>query len=278
VRAAPLLLLAALAQAADPLRVELAGDAPEVAPGGTIRVGVRFRLDPQWHVYWKNPGDSGAAPSVKWTLPPGVAASALGWPAPVRIPTPPFMTFGYEGEVVLSSQITVPRSYTAPTLPVAAAVEWLACDANGCIPGEAELSLEIPVKPGASPPREDFTRGFPRAGRAFSATAREGEILLRADGPLAGATFFPEDPEVLDHAAEQRAGPLGLGLRVAKEREEPVPRLVGVLVRGEEAWLVDVPVTAAEDGGSSPLAWGAAVLALGAGLALFLRLRRARGA
>jgi thiol:disulfide interchange protein DsbD len=278
VRFAVLVLVAAAARAGEPVAVDLVADAPGVAAGGAVRVGVRFRLEPHWHVYWRNAGDSGAPPSVQWTLPPGVAASALGWPAPRRIPTPPFMTFGYEGEVVLSAEISVPAGYAATSLPVAADVEWLVCDANGCIPGDARLSLEIPVVSPAPPRDKDLTRGFPRPGGAFTALARGDEVVLRAGDSLAGAAFFPDEAEVLDHAAEQRAAADGLVLRVAKTRGKPVARLTGVLVRGDAAWIVDVPVTAAEDTRLPPLAWAAALALVAGAVVLAIRRRRARAA
>ncbi|MDG2051795.1 MAG: protein-disulfide reductase DsbD family protein, partial [Myxococcota bacterium] len=41
---------------------ELLVDAATVAPGARVRIGVLFELQPGWHIYWQNPGDSGAAP------------------------------------------------------------------------------------------------------------------------------------------------------------------------------------------------------------------------
>jgi len=114
-RGLPLLLLLAGVARAD-LVADLVTEGESVAPGGTIRVGVRFQLDPHWHVYWKYEGDSGQPPTIRWKLPEGVTASEIAWPAPERIPTPPFMTFGYEGEVTLSAEISVPSDYAGSTL------------------------------------------------------------------------------------------------------------------------------------------------------------------
>ena len=59
------LLLATPAQAAPEAETALDGDDPRavvtlvtdvdaVPAGGSFRVGVHFRLDPGWHVYWAN--------------------------------------------------------------------------------------------------------------------------------------------------------------------------------------------------------------------------------
>jgi len=248
-------LLAAVAQA-DPALAELLADAPSVAPGGTIRVGVRFQLEPHWHVYWKNPGDSGQPVSISWKLPEGVRASEIAWPAPERIPTPPFMTFGYETEVVLSSEITVPQGYAAASLPITADVEWLVCDENGCVPGEASLSKEFPVAPG-DPPRTPIATGLPVPAGEVIAHYRGGRIVLLVTAPgspaeaaaEAGAPsfFFPAEADVIEPAETQHAvvqgDRKGLLLTPVKTRDEPVKVLRGVLAfESGPAWEVEVPV------------------------------------
>ena len=62
---------------------------------------VKFKLDPGWHTYWKNPGDSGEKTSFEWTLPDGFKIDGPFWPQPEKIPHPPLMTFGYNDEVIV---------------------------------------------------------------------------------------------------------------------------------------------------------------------------------
>ncbi len=69
-------------------------------PGAANDAGLYFKLEPGWHIYWKNAGDSGEPPHIKWTLPEGITASALEFPAPKRLPLGPLMDFGYENEVL----------------------------------------------------------------------------------------------------------------------------------------------------------------------------------
>jgi DsbC/DsbD-like thiol-disulfide interchange protein len=40
------------------------------APGSTAIVAVRQDIKPGWHTYWRNPGDSGGATELTWSLPP----------------------------------------------------------------------------------------------------------------------------------------------------------------------------------------------------------------
>jgi len=248
-----LLLLAAIAGLARAdAQASLVADADSVEAGGEIRVGVKFVLDPHWHVYWKNPGDSGQPPSIRWTLPPGITASAIDWPVPVRIPAPPLVTFGYEGEVTLACVISVPASYAAPTLPVTADVAWLACDRSKCVPGEAKFSMEIAVRPG-EPPRRPMKVGLPVPSGLVSARYEGERILVQAsEEPF---FFFPAEANVIEAAAEQPIAGRGILLSPAKSRNEPVRVLRGVLTFvTSPPWDVEVPVKPAPVSGSR-LTW-----------------------
>ena len=73
-----------------------------------MKLGLHFQLEPGWHVYWKNPGDSGQAPRIHWTSPVGVDAGEIDWPAPDRLTAGPLVDFGYEGDVLLPISLGVP--------------------------------------------------------------------------------------------------------------------------------------------------------------------------
>jgi len=83
--------------AAKHVDVELVADVAGVAPGQTFRLGVRFVPEKNWHVYWKNPGDSGEAPRIQWMLPAGLTAGELEWPTPERIPVGPLVNIHTSG-------------------------------------------------------------------------------------------------------------------------------------------------------------------------------------
>src|SRR3974390_2011907 len=85
----------------DHVTVELVTLEKVAQPGATINAGLRFAHDPEWLTYWVNPGDSGLQTRLHWTLPDGVTASDVAWPAPHRIDLGPITNFGYEGEILL---------------------------------------------------------------------------------------------------------------------------------------------------------------------------------
>ena len=75
-------------------------------------------MDPDWHVYWKNPGDSGLPTTVDWDLPPGFTAGPLQWPVPERFESDGLVTYGYSGKVLLFDGDTPARDCAQPGTPV----------------------------------------------------------------------------------------------------------------------------------------------------------------
>ena len=65
-----------------PPEAELVSAADGIAPGQTIHVALRQKIQKGWHTYWRNSGDSGEATKVAWTLPAGWTAGDFVWPAP----------------------------------------------------------------------------------------------------------------------------------------------------------------------------------------------------
>src|SRR5687768_8264465 len=70
------------------VKAELLADTSAVKPGSTFRVGVRLTLEPGWHVYWINPGDSGVATKVKIDAPEGFKVGDVCYPVPTKFDQP----------------------------------------------------------------------------------------------------------------------------------------------------------------------------------------------
>jgi thiol:disulfide interchange protein/DsbC/DsbD-like thiol-disulfide interchange protein len=126
------------------VETELRVDVSQVKPGDTFRVGVHFRMDPGWYIYWKNPGDSGLSTEVSWDT-PGVTVGGLRWPFPSTYRTPDgfIVTHGYKEEVILFAEARASEQANG-SLTLSAAVDALVCDQR-CIPAEMVLSRSLPV-------------------------------------------------------------------------------------------------------------------------------------
>src|SRR5258708_37261834 len=139
--------LAAPPRAAGPPRVSVAliSEGASIEPGSPLWVGLRQRIAPGWHTYWLNPGDSGEAPSIEWSLPTGFGAEPIVWPQPERLPVGPAMSYGYTKEAVLLTRVTVPAD-ARPGSPVTlrGPASRLACEETR-IPAEAAVPLTLPA-------------------------------------------------------------------------------------------------------------------------------------
>jgi len=87
------------------VEAELQSARAAIQPGETFRIALRLKVRPEWHTYWRNPGDSGAPTTLDWTLPAGFKAGPIGWPVPKVLPVGPLVNYGYEGETLYPIEI-----------------------------------------------------------------------------------------------------------------------------------------------------------------------------
>src|SRR5260221_1843657 len=90
------------------VEAELVSERTAFVPGQTTTVALRLKMADGWHTYWQNPGDSGLPTTLAWTLPSGVTTGPIAWPAPYALPAGPLVNYGYEGEVLLLTDVQVP--------------------------------------------------------------------------------------------------------------------------------------------------------------------------
>ena len=290
-------LLAPAAQAAavdtGHLQAELIAQTPAIAPGQTIQVALRQGIDKGWHTYWRNPGDSGEATKITWTLPPGWTVGDFVWQAPQPYRIGPLVNYGYSDEVLLPMALTAPvDAPVGQSVTLRARADFLVCE-DICIPESAELELVLPVQAQAAAPAGRWAAPI---ARALDAAPRRADLKARfengeqglklavtgaalAGQDLAGSYFFPFDGAVIDHAAPQsiERGPQGLTLGLtasyAFQGPEPPEILVGVLKAGEAYYEIDATVgplapEAAGLGPPPPRSGGAGGNGLGLPLAL----------
>jgi len=261
--------------------VQLVNEEFAVYAPDAIDAGLYFKLEPGWHVYWKNAGDSGEPPKIDWTLPKGVQAEPMQFPAPKRLPLGPLMDFGYEDEVLFPVRLLVDSTLKAgSTVHLAAKVSWLVCR-EVCIPGKANLELDVPVA--ASKPMGNgiVIALFKRLGSAMPQPLPENEKTVFPPPPTgfrlgvetgqreATAEFFPADQDVLDNPAPQKLTPTAKGFVLDLKKDANLTanpaQLKGVLeLAGGRAYeIAAIPGTVAA--GAPTLAW--ALLARATGLA-----------
>jgi thiol:disulfide interchange protein DsbD len=204
---------------------DLIAETSAVAPGQPLTVLLRLKMDPGWHTYWVNYGDSGIETTIAWQLPPGWTAGPIQWPTPEKLPLDQYMNYGYEGTAGLLVSLTPPADLKAgDTVKLAAKVSWLECSEADCVPGDANVSLDLPVAAAvtvdaANQPLFDTARAAlpqPAAMLAISAWRQGDKLFLlglpaaasaKTEGPITEAYFFstdrqtkPSAPQILHHA------------------------------------------------------------------------------
>ncbi|UWZ83170.1 protein-disulfide reductase DsbD family protein [Occallatibacter riparius] len=247
------------------VHVQLVAPSQSIAANGRpAKAGLYFKLEPGWHVYWKNAGDAGEPPRIKWTLPQGISASALLFPVPKRLPVGPLMDFGYENEVLFSFSLTAGSDAKPGPVTLQAHVNWLVCR-EVCIPGKADLAITRAVGDAAGAPIEPdaglYARLADKLPAALPAKSKLGFVSTPAGFKLTvetgrretEASFFPADQDVIQNAAPQKVTPTakGLTLEIAKDANlaKAPDALRGVIeLSGGRAYEIAAPQGAVKAG------------------------------
>ncbi len=103
-----------------------------------INFGLYIQLDPEWHTYWLNPGDSGAALDL-YSIDPTVSSDhqgrieiELSYTNPERIEVGPLTTYGYSNEVYFYFKIVGTENKILKA-------DFLVCKEE-CLPASVELN------------------------------------------------------------------------------------------------------------------------------------------
>ena len=257
---------------------KLVSESSVVAPGAKVWLGLHIRLVPDWHVYWRNPGDSGYPPALNWTLPAGARAGEIAWPAPQRIPFGPLTNFGYEKEVLLAVPIEIPADYAAQRFPVRLQAEWLVCEAV-CIPESGSFALDLPVTALAqadvgqtalfAAARRVTPTPAPPPGWSVTARVNQGQVSVSlvpaaSAPPLAALNFFPFAEGLMQAAADQgfrqQPGGYALTLSGAEVPTGEWTTLSGIMVATPDpasgaapiAFTLEAPIAGAAPGAIRP--------------------------
>lgn len=204
------LAVALLAQPQDPVTgtralLEDAG----YTPGQPITVALEVKLEEGWHVYWRNPGDSGMGTTVEWKLPKGWKAGELQFPTPKSFEGGGSFSYGYEGTVVFLATLTPPKDATG-TAKITADLGMLAC-LELCLPASQTLTFEIKPGSGAGAGKDVVAAWRKKLPAPWTlATVPTASAIpngYRLSLPMAPGLdaeklgFFPADPAVLSHSS-----------------------------------------------------------------------------
>lgn len=237
-------------------KIQLVSEEKSVRPGGSFWVGILFQLDPGWHIYWQNPGDSGEPPNIQWKLPANIRGGAILWPRPILLGKGSVRDYGYESQVLLITTLQPDHPVTT-AVAIAATVKYIVCR-EICIPGKAEVKLLLPVSEATNlvttgwselfkSTRAQVPKPLPPEWKVSAVSKAAVFVLTFRGGATKEMRFFPLQPGVIENAAPQTfdsdKNRLQLTLMKSEQLAEPVPTLRGVIVLDQDrAYEIAVPV------------------------------------
>jgi thiol:disulfide interchange protein/DsbC/DsbD-like thiol-disulfide interchange protein len=243
------------------VKPSLISDTKSIGPGQKFRIGVLYKIEPGWHIYWRYSGDSGVPTKIEWHLPPGFKVHDLQWPLPAREQEPGDLeVFDYSSETLLFAMVEAPGTLPAGPIVVQAKTDWLVCQSL-CVPGRAQLTMNLDAGPSSSPSStaqlfDKYAAQVPKPLEngiqvSFSRTGKNLEINASSIPNGEVLDFYPLPPSdaVVGHVTR-----IGTKLLLPIESEaKPLDKLDGVLVVGSGENRQGHQVAATLASGATPI-------------------------
>ena len=190
-----------------PSTLKVVSSVASARPGQVFWGGIQIDLDPGWHTYWCNPGDSGLPPRIIWQLPQGVQIEPLQYPSPKRFVKAPLVSYGYEGTVTYPFRVRLDKQLkNGNPITIEGKARWLVCT-DTCIPQKTDIKWKIPMgrtTATAAPGLTAARNNLPQPGASLAVTATKDKqhyyIRLKAPDqpkPIQSVLFFPKQQRII---------------------------------------------------------------------------------
>ncbi len=261
------------------VRAELMAYAPQgITAGQPVWLGLQITHQPEWHTYWKNPGDSGLPTELRWTLPAGITAGEIAWPTPKKLPIGNLANYGYDNTVLLPVPLTIAPGFSASQLTVQLSATWLVCKQE-CIPQEGEFTLTLPARSSSAANGRVFEAAWAASPRTLVGGSGKIDVAAKAISvSVAGLPaawrgqaldFYPETGGVTDPAGTilqtWKDGLWTAQVPLSAQRSDSPERMPLVLAladgkgTGNSAWRIELPVKGDWPSLAAPIAVPAAL-------------------
>lgn len=201
-----------------PVQADMVTPQTSIQSGTPFLVGIKLKMAPHWKIYWKNPGDSGAATQIKWNLPEGFTAGPIQWPVPEKHETGGLIGYGYTNDVLLLAQITPPKNLSPnANFEISADVKWVSCN-DSCVPGNATVAVTLPASAASTPTNSDVLKEVSATQQhlptsidknQFSVTQIGNSLILHfkpetKQTDIKQAVFFADEPNLINLQAKEQ--------------------------------------------------------------------------
>jgi len=212
-----------------------------------VIIGILIELEKDWHIYWRNPGDSGMPTAIDFELPDGVSISEIEWPVPKVFEYEGLASYGYDGQILLIAELNVPDSFVSNSITVSAKIKSLICR-DVCIPFNLTVSKEIKLT-NAFSAEEEITKLFSQTRKNLPEVKNDFELSVVPDennitivlenlnydlAKINSIYFLPYENGVFKNTAEQNFKNNDKGIELIVEydhfKTEELGELFGILV------------------------------------------------
>jgi len=125
--------------------LELISSVNSIPKENNLHLGLYFKLDPGWKIYWKYPGKAGYPPGIDWVKSKNIKDLEILWPKPEKFEVLGMESLGYSKEVILPIKLIIENNNEK--LLANFDVDYLTCK-KICIPFNDNLILNIPTGDG----------------------------------------------------------------------------------------------------------------------------------
>jgi len=236
---------------------------------GKLRIGLYFKIEPGWYLYWLNPGEAGLPPQVEWKLPPGFSLTSLEFPTPEKFLSSGYVVYGYKNELLLLADFSIPEAFSFPareTTVIQARINWMVCQ-ESCLIGQRELELDLSsIDAGRREEAlliwEKFKWRFPRPQEEIRVKVKKVKMMKAEEGGPFGKInislelegedlwqvkdFYPlplEEFIIDENMTKYNTGTIELSLTPLKNGAR-IDRLKGILMGEKTSYLVNLPIPA----------------------------------
>ena len=209
---------------------KLVVDSYSLKKDSVISIGVLINLKDDWHIYWRNPGDSGLPTELEYTLPKEFVASKIKFPTPKIFYSGEIINYGYSHQVLFISEISIPKNFNQKEISISARLSSLICK-DLCKAFDTTLTIKLDLLKDYHPPKPisdlfDYTRNIlPSVDKTIkvSAIKNSNSISLLIEKNVLSETeiksfeFYPYEAGVFKNVVKQSNNTLGKYLELVLE-------------------------------------------------------------
>lgn len=130
-----------------PTKVEIIADRQISKAASQQEIQFNFEISPNWHIYYKEPGETGLPTKINFKLPDQLRVEQVLWPTPEDFIAPGDKHCkGYSEKVSLRAKIVANTALVVgEKFPVVADLSWLNCREEMCVPQRQQFEHSVMV-------------------------------------------------------------------------------------------------------------------------------------